>query len=138
MYSVSFPSQLHASKFLQLISPLPKEDTQWVDPRDAEESKHISFKADKSAQQQLHGRAFAPHYLKIKKLLADSSNFADGMGLQVDTARGTLQVISKFDLWELGKVELERGVHTLRPNKANLGYFSLPLDIFGAAPEDNE
>ena len=136
MYSVTFPSPLHASKFLQLVRTLPKDATAWEDPRNPDETRSINFKADKTPQQQVHGRAFAPFYLKVKEFLSKASNFKEGMGLQVDTARGTLQVISRHDLWELAQVELINDITAINLNKGNLDYFSIPHDVFQASADD--
>jgi hypothetical protein len=106
-YAISFPSQVSLRRFLRWTKdnePL----TGWTDPRNTKLNHRIYFKAIKTEEDQLRGRALAPLYKVVEEAIekdVDDKIFPEDADLIADTAKGRLFIKTPVDMWILAETD---------------------------------
>jgi hypothetical protein len=134
-YSVEFPSSQSASAFLKHLRE-HKIDTMWKGALE-KDAIEITFRTEKTPEEQRIGKIFAPIYADIRAKTMASEHWQPSYRFYLDARRGILRVETEDVVWSLFRL-VEEGAHRrFDYDQETLRHFGLhPKMVAAALVED--
>jgi hypothetical protein len=135
-YAVDFPSPKSASAFLKHIRETPTI-AQWQGTLEKDPIE-ISFRTEKSPEEQRIGKIFAPVYKDIQAATMASENWRPSYRFYLDARRGILRVEADDIVWSLFRLVETGANRTFEYDQATLRHFGLHPKMVKAAVVEQE
>ena len=111
----------------------PASPCTWASSREGEGSSKITFRPERTIAERDRGRALSKSWSLLSPLVGLSTNWKTGcMKLMTDTKRGTINIVTGVDMWELVSLKATVDGFSVLAHDPNLAHFGIGAAVVEA------